>query len=291
MYQAGSSAFADEYDESFGDVTRIYNMHTGAFVGEYVYDAWGKIIYQTNNTITNANPFRYRSYYYDTESGFYYLNSRYYDPETGRFINADDPTMLLSNAGIVGGANLFAYCLNNPIMRIDNLGKSSHLNHMVSVIRMEDMKSVFSFLSTENNLWTTGRYNVNLGFIEGVEVLFGHTTNTNYAISNDGIILIGGNFSAVEFAFYILSTESSPIRFSANLGYANAWVGSGFGIMLSALTLELDNSYFNIQGHAGAIGISLGLKNGTITGSIAYGFGVSFTINGKKIIGFFKSLF
>jgi RHS repeat-associated protein len=130
-YYDESGVYAFQYEGTnyifqkniFGDVTRIYNMHTGAFVGEYVYDAWGKIIYQTNNTITNANPFRYRSYYYDTESGFYYLNSRYYDPETGRFINADDPTMLLSNAGIVGGANLFAYCLNNPIKFVDPSGE------------------------------------------------------------------------------------------------------------------------------------------------------------------------
>jgi RHS repeat-associated protein len=117
-----------------GDVTRIFNMSTGTFVGEYTYDAWGNILSQTNNTVTNANPFRYRSYYYDQETGFYYLNSRYYDPATGRFINADDPTTLFATASIAGGANLFAYCLNNPIAYADDSGESILLTLSIAFI-------------------------------------------------------------------------------------------------------------------------------------------------------------
>ena len=65
------------------------------------------------------NPFRYRGYYYDYETGFYYLNSRYYDPATGRFINAD--VYISTGKGILGH-NMYAYCRNNPVMRYDSSG-------------------------------------------------------------------------------------------------------------------------------------------------------------------------
>ncbi len=68
------------------------------------------------------NPFRYRSYYYDFETNLYYLNSRYYDPETGRFINADDIGVLNSTKEVLNGLNLYSYCLNNPINSIDDNG-------------------------------------------------------------------------------------------------------------------------------------------------------------------------
>jgi len=64
-----------------------------------------------------ANPFRYRGYYYDTESGLYYLNSRYYDPATGRFLNEDAISYLAPKT--LGGLNLYAYCYNNPVMGYD----------------------------------------------------------------------------------------------------------------------------------------------------------------------------
>ena len=64
-----------------------------------------------------ANPFRYRGYYYDTSIGLYYLNSRYYDPETGRFLNEDLVSCL--DPETIGGINLYAYCLNDPVNNID----------------------------------------------------------------------------------------------------------------------------------------------------------------------------
>ena len=73
-----------------GDVIAIINARGGTVV-EYKYDAWGNILSVTGSmasTLGAVNPFRYRGYYYDTESGFYYLQSRYYDPQVGRFLNA-----------------------------------------------------------------------------------------------------------------------------------------------------------------------------------------------------------
>ena len=70
-------------------------------------------------TLGAANPFRYRSYYWDSETGLYYLQSRYYNLEWGRFINADTPELLELSAINVVAANLFTYCWNNPINHID----------------------------------------------------------------------------------------------------------------------------------------------------------------------------
>ncbi|UKI13529.1 MAG: RHS repeat-associated core domain-containing protein [Oscillospiraceae bacterium] len=70
------------------------------------------------------NPFRYRGYYYDSELGMYYLQSRYYDPAVGRFINADESDYLGTDNSLIG-YNLFAYCDNNPVMNIDPSGTFS----------------------------------------------------------------------------------------------------------------------------------------------------------------------
>ena len=98
--------------------------NTGKVVVKYRYDAWGKC--QTTVTDDNAsmiaelNPFRYRSYYYDTETGFYFLQTRYYDPEIGRFMTIDDVSYLDPES--INGLNLYAYCLNNPVMHADPSG-------------------------------------------------------------------------------------------------------------------------------------------------------------------------
>ena len=106
-----------------GDVVAIVNS-SNQLVAKYAYDAWGKLLSITGSaasTVGAANPIRYRGYYYDTETGLYYLNSRYYDPQTGRFINADSEDILQVQDDLFD-KNLFAYCDNNPIMREDHGG-------------------------------------------------------------------------------------------------------------------------------------------------------------------------
>ncbi|MBE6766102.1 MAG: RHS repeat-associated core domain-containing protein [Ruminococcaceae bacterium] len=91
---------------------------------EYTYDAWGKLLNTVDNSGINLgsiNPLRYRGYYYDQETGLYYLQSRYYDPTVGRFINADDISFLGAN-GTVLSHNLFSFCVNNPINFTDDSG-------------------------------------------------------------------------------------------------------------------------------------------------------------------------
>ena len=102
-----------------GDVVRIVNS-SRSVVASYTYDPWGKII-SSSGTLADINPLRYRGYYYDSETGFYYLQSRYYDPAIGRFINADS----YASTDMVGllSTNMFSYCENNPVMRVDPTGK------------------------------------------------------------------------------------------------------------------------------------------------------------------------
>ena len=108
----------------FGDVTAIYRGATK--VAEYAYDAWGNCtIVSDTNGIGTANPFRYRSYFWDNDLQLYYLMSRYYDPQTGRFLNADGLEYL--DPETLGGLNLYAYCLNNPTKYIDKYGTEATL--------------------------------------------------------------------------------------------------------------------------------------------------------------------
>ena len=96
---------------------------SGVRMVEYIYDAWGKLISTTGTLATTLgadNPFRYRGYYYDTETGLYYLTTRYYDPEVCRFISAD--VYMSTGQGVLGG-NMWAYCLNNPVCRYDTSGR------------------------------------------------------------------------------------------------------------------------------------------------------------------------
>ena len=103
------------------DIVAITDSN-GNVVVRYSYDPWGKIIgVDGNASIGNLNPFRYRSYYYDTDTDLYYLQSRYYDPEVCRFINCDNINYIGTNFDAVS-YNPFAYCKNDPINYIDPTG-------------------------------------------------------------------------------------------------------------------------------------------------------------------------
>ncbi len=96
---------------------------SGNLIVSYAYDAWGKVLSVTGSNLElgNLNPFRYRSYYYDSDIEMYYLQSRYYDPEVCRFINSDDVNYI-GLAGTVGSYNAFAYCENRPLIYKDEMG-------------------------------------------------------------------------------------------------------------------------------------------------------------------------
>ncbi len=102
-----------------GDVMSLVDA-SGNVVASYEYDPYGKVLSATG-PLADANPLRYRGYVYDQETGFYYVSSRYYDPEIGRFINADDIGYLGAGSNL-SGYNLFAYCGNNPVTGYDPAG-------------------------------------------------------------------------------------------------------------------------------------------------------------------------
>lgn len=116
-----------------GDIIAVVDQD-GETLVEYSYDPWGKVTSTHNGenlTELEASlvmvmcPFAYRGYNYDYTTGLYYLQSRYYNPEWGRFLNCDDTNILLATQGETLGANLFAYCNNNPVNRVDYEGKSA----------------------------------------------------------------------------------------------------------------------------------------------------------------------
>jgi len=127
-----------------GDIIALHRLIDNLLVltCKYRYDAWGRCTVLnpdgTVNTdptfIGNINPIRYRGYYYDTETGLYYLQSRYYDPETGRFINADDGRILGAGLNIIGGSNLFSYCFNNPVCLKDNYGLFPETSDIINIL-------------------------------------------------------------------------------------------------------------------------------------------------------------
>ncbi len=134
---------------AFGDVIAVYRNSDSILIGTYEYDLWGNPISvkeaatgRDTDGILGKNPFRYRCYYYDTETGFYYLNSRYYDPQTKRFISADSIT---TNTGTdVLGYNLYSYCKNSPV------GKADYDGHAPQTMMLE-----LSLLSELGAAWVT----------------------------------------------------------------------------------------------------------------------------------------
>ena len=122
-----------------GDVDQIYDTK-GNLLARYIYDTWGDTLSVTDASgkaitdplhIANINPIRYRGYYYDAETGLYYLQSRYYDTTTRRFLNADE---ILGANSDINALNLYAYCGNNPVVREDDKGNAWFASMFVGVI-------------------------------------------------------------------------------------------------------------------------------------------------------------
>ena len=112
-----------------GDVVQIID-EGGVLQAEYVYSPWGEII-SAEGDLAEINPLRYRGYYYDSETGFYYLQSRYYDPENHRFINAD--SYASTGQGFLG-VNMFAYCNNLPVILHDSNGEFPSLLIVIPIV-------------------------------------------------------------------------------------------------------------------------------------------------------------
>ena len=174
-----------------GDVVGVYSTD-GTLLVSYVYDAWGNFQEITHTSsqdtaIASSLPFRYRSYYYDTELGLYYLNTRYYDSNIGRFINADDISYLGAN-GDLQGFNLYAYCSNNPVMGYDPMGTWNWRNFWDGVVTVVSVAvgvivGVATSVATCAAV-TSATGNPILGVIAGTGAGIGVGTATTGAINN-----------------------------------------------------------------------------------------------------------
>ena len=128
-YDSAGNVISVTYDSVF--YTYVRNVQNdviamidskGNEVVRYTYDSWGRVMSITGSmseTLGKKNPFRYRGYYYDTETGLYYLKNRYYDPEIRRFISADDTGIVVVSPRLLKEKNLYLYCDNNPVARVD----------------------------------------------------------------------------------------------------------------------------------------------------------------------------
>ena len=209
-----------------GDIDRIYDANKN-LVAEYKYDAWGNHRVYTsggiditenmsyNSSVAKLNPFRYRGYYYDAETGLYYLNSRYYDPSIGRFINADDISYIQPTD--INGLNLYAYCGNNPVMYTD-----------------PDGKSWSSFWNSVGN-W----FKNNWQWFVGGAIIIGSAVLT---------VVTAGGFAAAGGALLSVFTSTMAVNATAAI-FAGAFVGSsllaGVGIIAGGMISTSNGGSFS----------------------------------------------
>ena len=186
MYDNNGDAFGFTYNgteyyylkNAQNDVVALVDSNR-QIVAKYAYDAWGHIVSVTDaegndisaqkDHIGNVNPIRYRSYYFDSETYFYYLNTRYYSPEMCRFLNADDTDTLLCSPNELTDKNLFAYCDNNPVMRVDHGGDFWMLiGAAVGAVVGGAVSAISQYTSTGKVNWGVVGVNAAAGAISGV---------------------------------------------------------------------------------------------------------------------------
>ena len=246
----------------------------GAVVVKYVYDGWGnhgiEVVDSACEMLANLNPFRYRGYYYDSETKLYFLKTRYYDPEIGRFMTIDGIEYL--NPETINGLNLYAYCGNNPVMRVDENGNAwwHWLIGGVAVIALAAVVVASAVVTGGASLVAMG-----VGFAVGAtasvvsqgvaNVISGNGFFDNI---NIGIVLIGGlagaafagvsfitSLSGVAGAFGIgvaanVATSSieqksiGEILFNGLVGGLSAGLTFGFGELISRVVYQADDFAF-----------------------------------------------
>lgn len=214
--------------------------NTGATVVKYKYDAWGKCITLDANGVKITddthigilNPFRYRSYYYDTSIELYFLKTRYYDPEIGRFMTIDDIRYLDPES--INGLNLYAYCLDNPVMYSDPSGTSITLGALILIGAVIGLVSGAAFgaldyaVRTENFSWRGFWASVAGGAVSGL--IAGAFSAFTGPLSTVAMGAIGGAVGGLVGSLVESAILGNDMRSSETWGsafYDAAWGAAG----------------------------------------------------------------
>ena len=218
-----------------GDVVKLI-QENGDVAAQYTYDAWGNV--SSSGKLAEINPLRYRGYYYDNETGFYYLQSRYYDPANRRFINADIYASTDSSDAVA--CNMFAYCGNNPVTNSDESGEFFGTAVIVGIIFCAVVGGVEAYCSAKSSgasakeAWIQG----------GIGLVSAAATSAVAAISGIGIPLAAaisagiGCASSVasEAVHYAFNKDDPDYEFDVFESCANVITGTVGNALSGALS-------------------------------------------------------
>ncbi len=212
------------------DIIKIYQEDELTLVAEYHYDAYGnhEVINHNKDNIGDKNPFRYRGYYFDRETGQYYCNSRYYDSSLGRFISPDSVKYLDPQS--VNGLNLYAYCGNNPVMYADPSGNSAILIGLIIGALIGFGTAAYIDYSDDGEIFN--------GSVEWYDYLgatiLGGVIGAGIGIVGPQVCSFLSAFSAEEFAFGgVLSISANgTVAMSAGIIITGAQILEGVGALV-----------------------------------------------------------
>ena len=215
-----------------GDIIAILDAN-GNTVVEYTYDIWGKLLGITGelaDTLGVVNPLRYRGYYYDTETQLYYLQSRYYSPDLMRFISQDD-AVYSNTQGQPLGSNLYAYCLNNPVMNSDPSGSQPNWAEAISKYAKGTLAYKTFLYATQKGwfsslFWKAGFFRTRDGVYhtrqDCWQQFFGYNNFYDWAFN------LGTSMSRAKFPFY--SGNKEYIFWAWKGDYLNLGAGAELGL-------------------------------------------------------------
>ena len=240
-----------------GDVISITDT-AGTVVANYEYDAWGKVL-TADSSIAQQNPLRYRGYYYDNETEYYYLQSRYYDSNICRFINADNADVAKDFKNIYNGTNIYIYCLNNATNSFDVNGHIT-VNLKNKKISNVIVKFARRLMSSWNVTSSVNSKKYILKSVCGVTLYIGASASTSlYSMRNN---VSAGNGNVKVSNKCSLSYKKAKLSYSTATTYKNNTLKAVVTLGTTAITygLSLITKYFYTSRASCYYSIDLGLR-------------------------------
>ena len=232
----------------FGDIVVV--LKGGEIAGRYEYDPFGVCTEDTQNNFVKLNPFRYCGYFYDTVSGMYLLKTRFYDPVTAQFLSPDHPDYL--DPETLGGIDLYAYCLNNPVMYTDPYGTNvvdeiSELIGWIGIVSKIGINFLFGLSITQNVSISAKQFAILLkGFGQRLSSTFSIASNILIGFSNliDGINEGKSALNIMTDTVFDLTAVSLGVSIGASIGsifpVGGAIIGGAIGGAFSYLYTRVE---------------------------------------------------